>query len=169
MTLLTNMGAWVRAAIAPKKKPKGKDRIITFVIAATDTLKELLILYAVVLLISAFFISMFEGLSYWDSLWFASVAAPSTGFGDITPKTVGGRVTAMILMHITVLFVIPLVTARFASRLIVDSDAFTHEEQEELKQLLRDAKAEAEKANQEREEIRALLEDIRKNQLREAA
>ena len=36
-----------------------------------------------------------------------------------------------------VLLVIPLITAHFASRLIVDTDAFRHEEQEELKNNLR--------------------------------
>jgi voltage-gated potassium channel len=33
--------------------------------------------------------------------------------------------------------VIPLITAHFASKLIVDADAFRHEEQEEIKQNLR--------------------------------
>jgi voltage-gated potassium channel len=33
--------------------------------------------------------------------------------------------------------VIPLITAHFASRLIVDNDAFHHDEQEELKDNLR--------------------------------
>ena len=37
-----------------------------------------------------------------------------------------------------VLVVIPAITAHMASRLIVDADAFTHEEQEEIKYLLRE-------------------------------
>jgi voltage-gated potassium channel len=36
-----------------------------------------------------------------------------------------------------VLLVIPLITAHLASRLIVDADAFRHEEQEEIKNNLR--------------------------------
>ena len=36
-----------------------------------------------------------------------------------------------------VLLVIPLITAHFASKLIVDTDAFRHEEQEEIKKNLR--------------------------------
>ena len=45
-----------------------------------------------------------------------------------------------------VLLVIPLITAHFASKLIVDTDAFRHEEQEELKHNLR--------------AVRALLEEL---------
>ncbi len=40
-----------------------------------------------------------------------------------------------------VLLVIPLITAHFASKLIVDTDAFAHEEQEELKNNLRGVRA----------------------------
>jgi voltage-gated potassium channel len=46
-------------------------------------------------------------------------------------------VLAGLLISIMVLVVIPLITAHFASKLIVDTDAFRHEEQEELKSNLR--------------------------------
>jgi voltage-gated potassium channel len=46
-------------------------------------------------------------------------------------------VLAGILISSMVLLVVPLITAHFASKLIVDQDAFRHEEQEELKQNLR--------------------------------
>jgi voltage-gated potassium channel len=36
--------------------------------------------------------------------------------------------------------VVPLITAHFASKLIVDTDAFRHEEQEELKHNLREVR-----------------------------
>jgi voltage-gated potassium channel len=35
-----------------------------------------------------------------------------------------------------ILFLVPMITASFASKLIVDRNAFTHEEQEEMKQML---------------------------------
>ena len=44
---------------------------------------------------------------------------------------------AGILISVMVLLVIPLITAHFASKLIVDADAFRHDEQEEIKQNLR--------------------------------
>ena len=78
-----------------------------------------------------------ESASYGDALWWAIVTASTVGYGDISPATWEGRVLAGILISVMVLVVIPLITAHFASRLIVDADAFRHEEQEELKNNLR--------------------------------
>jgi voltage-gated potassium channel len=77
------------------------------------------------------------GASYGDALWWAVVTASTVGYGDISPETVEGRILAGILISVMVLLVIPLITAHFASKLIVDTDAFRHEEQEELKNNLR--------------------------------
>ena len=65
------------------------------------------------------------------------VTASTVGYGDISPETWQARVLAALLISIMVLLVIPLITAHFASKLIVDTDAFRHEEQEELKNNLR--------------------------------
>jgi voltage-gated potassium channel len=65
------------------------------------------------------------------------VTASTVGYGDISPKSWQARVMAGLLISIMVLIVVPLITAHFASKLIVDQDAFRHEEQEELKQNLR--------------------------------
>lgn len=62
-------------------------------------------------------------------------------YGDTYPTTVAGRVLAGLLISTMVLLVIPLITAHFASKLIVDADAFRHEEQEEIKQNLRAIRA----------------------------
>lgn len=53
------------------------------------------------------------------------------------PSSLGGRVTAIVLLLVMILFLVPMITASFASKLIVNRDAFTHEEQEEMKVLLR--------------------------------
>jgi voltage-gated potassium channel len=37
-----------------------------------------------------------------------------------------------------ILFLIPMITASIASKLIVNRDAFTHEEQEEMKLMLKE-------------------------------
>lgn len=105
--------------------------------SATDTFIELVIIYITILTISATFYGLFEHKSMIDSIWWAVVTAMTVGYGDTYPITLGGRVVAMILMHLVPLFVIPLVTARLASKLIVDSDAFTHSEQQELKSNIR--------------------------------
>ena len=74
------------------------------------------------------------------------VTASTVGYGDISPETWQARVVAAVLISTMVLLVIPLITAHFASKLIVDTDAFAHEEQEELKNNLR--------------AVRALLEEL---------
>ena len=68
------------------------------------------------------------------------VTASTVGYGDISPSTLPARFMAALLISIMVLLVIPLITAHFASKLIVDTDAFKHEEQEELKRNLRDVR-----------------------------
>lgn len=102
------------------------------------TTRGLLCLYAAAIVVSAVLFGRFENKAIGDGLWWASVTAMTIGYGDIYPATAGGRIVAAVLMHLVPLLIIPLITARMASRLIVDSDAFTHGEQEEIKQLLRD-------------------------------
>jgi voltage-gated potassium channel len=81
-----------------------------------------------------------EDVSYGDALWWAVVTASTVGYGDISPKTGVGRVMAGLLISLMVLIVVPLITAQFASKLIVDHDAFQHDEQEELKNNLREVR-----------------------------
>jgi voltage-gated potassium channel len=98
----------------------------------------LLLSYLGLIVISSALYSHFEDeASFGDAVWWAVVTASTVGYGDISPDTWQARVLAALLISIMVLLVIPLITAHFASKLIVDSDAFHHEEQEELKANLR--------------------------------
>ncbi len=99
--------------------------------------RTLMLSYLILIVISGTVYSRFEGRSVGDSVWWAVVTASTVGYGDISPKTWQARVVAGVLISVMVLLVIPLITAHFASKLIVDSDAFHHEEQEELKENLR--------------------------------
>ena len=63
-------------------------------------------------------------------------SAPAVGYGDAVPKTEVGRAVSVLLVLAMVIFFVPMVTASFASKLIVNRDAFTHEEQEEIKRNL---------------------------------
>jgi voltage-gated potassium channel len=78
-----------------------------------------------------------ENVTLGDALWWAVVTASTVGYGDISPESWQARVMAALLISLMILVVIPLITAHFASKLIVDTDAFQHEEQEELKENLR--------------------------------
>jgi voltage-gated potassium channel len=93
--------------------------------------------YALMIIAAAGLYSVFEDVGLGDSVWWAVVTASTVGYGDISPDTWQARSIAILLISTMVLLVIPLITAHFASRLIVDTDAFRHEEQEELKNNLR--------------------------------
>ena len=82
--------------------------------------------------------AIFEKKDYLDSLWWALITATTVGYGDSYPVTTGGRFVAVTLVLGMILFLIPMITASIASKLIVNRDAFTNEEQEEMKQLLKE-------------------------------
>jgi len=100
---------------------------------ATDTFGELLTYYAITIAASATLFSLFEHKKILDSLWWAFVTAMTVGYGDITPVTIGGRVVAVILMHIVPLVIVPLIVVRMMNKLIEDNNSFTHEEQKDIK------------------------------------
>jgi voltage-gated potassium channel len=108
--------------------------------------RTLIASYLVMIGVSGVIYSIAEDKSPGDSIWWAVVTASTVGYGDIAPQTWQGRALAALLISTMVLLVIPLITAHFASKLIVDQDAFRHEEQEELKNNLR--------------AVRALLEEL---------
>ncbi len=99
---------------------------------------RLLVLTSLVLLfLASISYSLFEKKNLLDSLWWALITSTTVGYGDFYPASLGGRVTAIVLLLVMILFLIPMITASFASKLIVNRDAFTHEEQEDMKNLLR--------------------------------
>lgn len=106
----------------------------------TDSFKELAIIYLSVILIASTAYSFFEHKGIFDSIWWALVTAMTVGYGDTYPITAGGRTVAIIIMHIVPLFIIPLVTARLSTKLIVDDNEFNSQEQEELIKGVKDIK-----------------------------
>jgi voltage-gated potassium channel len=93
--------------------------------------------FLLIIVVSAVLYSLFEEKGVGDSIWWAVVTASTVGYGDTYPTTAAGRILAGTLISTMVLLVVPLITAHFASKLIVDQDAFRHEEQEEIKANLR--------------------------------
>ncbi len=98
--------------------------------AATDTLRELAAAYLVLILAAAALFMYLESAPFLDSVYWAGTTATSTGYGDISPKSAGGRVLALALMHISIFGVAPMIVVRLIDRLNENRDAFTHEEQE---------------------------------------
>ena len=102
------------------------------VLRATNTILELFVIYVVVVALAAAAFALFEGKTYPDALWWAVVTATTTGYGDFYPATVGGRVVAGLLMHFTLLFVLPLLIGRIMSALIENQHEFSDAEQKAL-------------------------------------
>jgi voltage-gated potassium channel len=71
-----------------------------------------------------------------DAVYWSLVTATTLGYGDFSPHSTG-KVLTSALICLTVFVFIPTITANLASKLIINRDAFTHEEQEEIKEALR--------------------------------
>jgi voltage-gated potassium channel len=97
--------------------------------AATDTFKELAVVYTALILSCSALFMWLEGHDFATSFYWAGTTATSTGYGDITPKSVAGQILAFFLMHVSVFCVAPLIIVRLVERLNEDQHAFTHEEQ----------------------------------------
>lgn len=104
-----------------------------FLTNATDTFVELCSYYAIIIGTSSILFSLFEHKKLADSIWWAFVTAMTVGYGDLYPITMGGRITAVVLMHIVPLVIIPMIVVRMMNKLIEDKNQFTHQEQEDLK------------------------------------
>ena len=100
---------------------------------AIDTVPEILVYYIIVLSTAALLFSYFEDKPLFESFWWSCVTGLTIGYGDLYPVTVGGKVTAILLMHIVPLIIVPLIVARFLSAVVEDKNVFTDEEQEQLK------------------------------------
>lgn len=105
-------------------------------VRSTNSIRELLLWYGMAVLIAAGLFAAFEQRPFAEALWWASVTATTTGYGDIYPETVGGRITAFVLMHGALLLILPLLIGRVIKVLIEDRDRFSHDEQEMLKAQL---------------------------------
>lgn len=87
---------------------------------------------AIVLIVAAIFNIWETKFTMIDSVWWAFTTATTTGYGDVYPVTLIGRSAAIFLMHFGPGFAFPVMTGLIVMKLIVDSDAFTHEEQEKM-------------------------------------
>lgn len=105
-----------------------------------NSIPEVLAVYATTYAVCVTIVRATEDWSVADALWFGLVTVTTTGYGDLSPHSVWGRVTAAALMVISWVLNI-LLGAQVAAKLIVNSDAWTNDEQEEVKRLLREIRA----------------------------
>lgn len=108
-------------------------RINRLISRATDSFAEILFYYIAILTLSGALFSYFEDKPLFESFWWACVTGLTIGYGDLYPVTVGGKIVAIGLMHAVPLIIIPLIVARLLNTVIEDKNAFTNEEQENIK------------------------------------
>jgi voltage-gated potassium channel len=112
---------------------KPRKRVVDYIIACTNSVGELMVLYFGMVLISGLSFAYFEHKSVSEALWWAVVTTTTTGYGDLTPATWQGRLIAAGVMLTSILFVLPLLIGYIATALIQNRDAWSHEEQEAVK------------------------------------
>ncbi|MBV9243081.1 MAG: two pore domain potassium channel family protein [Acidobacteria bacterium] len=99
----------------------------------TNTFPEVIFYYVVVLVTCGLLYSYFEDKTFLNSMWWACVTGLTIGYGDMYPVTHGGKLIALVLMHVVPLIIIPLIITRLLTSVVLDKDAWTDEEQEQLK------------------------------------
>jgi voltage-gated potassium channel len=80
-----------------------------------------------------------------DSLWWAFVTFTTVGYGDQYPTSFAGRLSGALLVAGSVFIAIPVITAHILNKITHDEHLFTHDEQEEVKALLREIHQEVRK------------------------
>lgn len=100
---------------------------------------QLLVMVFVVTMLSASLLYMVaEDTGFLNAVYWSIVTATTLGYGDFSPHSSSGKVLTSFLITFTVFVLLPTITANVAAWLIVNRDVFTHEEQEQLKNDLRE-------------------------------
>lgn len=97
--------------------------------------KWLVTVYLIIFVVLAELYAIIEGKGPVEGLWWAVVTGSTVGYGDSYPASTPGRGVGAVLIVVSIAFV-AMATAQLANHLLTDPNAWTHEEQEEMKQNL---------------------------------
>lgn len=87
-----------------------------------------------ILLLGATVYSIAEIVNFIDSLWWAFVTSTTVGYGDISPVSGIGRLTAMVLM-LTGIGMFGALTSTITSFFIISEEEEEPEQNDEIKEL----------------------------------
>ena len=92
-------------------------------------------LYSTNLCLVALVFAIVEDRHYPDALWWGIVTSTTTGYGDIFPTSLVGRLAGGELM-LTNILLVAMIVSRVMHAVTEDLDKFSHDEQERIKQHL---------------------------------
>lgn len=98
-----------------------------------NKIMSLALAFALIMTIAAVSFAIIEGKDLSNGFWWATVTATTVGYGDLYPTHLLSKLIGGTFMMICTFIIVPIVTAKFSAHLIVNSDAFTHAEQELIK------------------------------------
>ncbi|PLS67805.1 MAG: cag pathogenicity island protein Cag26 [Cyanobacteria bacterium M5B4] len=76
-----------------------EEQLFSGQILKKENLSLVLVLIALIVLASSLIIDLIEpDFSFPDALWWSIVTLTTVGYGDLTPKTIGGRIIAIVIM-----------------------------------------------------------------------
>lgn len=112
----------VRSIDVGQKEQPRRERRNRFLraVSRTQHIGDALAVFGVVAVVAAALFAFFEGRSFLDGLWWTVVTLTTVGYGDLTPVTAMGRVTAVVLMG-TGIAMIAFVTAEIAAGLAAEN------------------------------------------------
>lgn len=71
-----------------------------------------------------------QHVGFIESVYWAFITSLSVGYGDYSPATVVGMITAVFLAKLVLLIVLPMLITIFSDRAYENRNELTHEEQE---------------------------------------